>query len=475
MTHSPVLFTLQSGHESMRLTPAIIYVILTALAAVPFIIKNYRNLGSKKLLTALVIVLANLAYVILSLLWTTDVLRGLVNVGSLAALTLVFAGALCVKRWKKIFPALVRILIIASVFWCIVAWFQFWSGLFYPEFLNGFCNSCSAVGFGFVRPAGLTFEPQIFGNLLLAPTIISAYLILKTPKVSKVLYIVFAFFVITLLITLSRGAIYALVIGIVVLLLAVRPKWSLVIRVALVGIISLVISTTFQGLAIQLNPNVSGSFGDGVRVVVEQLTLGRIKLATPSANDGPTDLASPEPEPPVDAPIYTGYVPISTNHRLSLTEKALDVWRRNPSTMVFGTGAGSGARPIAGDYDTVQNQHVEILLNYGLVGFALYAGAIFGLFYVSRRQKFLWAILAAYLFQWAFFSGLPHGFFHVYFVLMGCFIYATLPRVQSKPDQPSETRSEYRGRTTNAGHNKHQVCAADPTASRAGRQFAPNR
>jgi O-antigen ligase len=247
------------------------------------------------------------------------------------------------------------------------------------------------------------------------------------------------FFLVTLFITLSRGAIYALGLGMIVLLLAVRPKIALILRIGLVGVASLAFATILQGLAIQINPNINASFGDGVDTVVEQLTLGRIDLI-PSAVDNDTNPPDSTPiKPPNGTPIYDSYVPISTNHRLSLSEQALDVWHRDPTTLIFGTGVGSGAQPIADSYDTVQNQYVEILLNRGLVGFALCLAMIFYLFCASRNCKFVWAIGVAYLFQWLFFSGLPHGFYGVYFVLMGCFIYAAFIAhlAQSKPAKRS--------------------------------------
>lgn len=428
MSYFPALLMLQNDSKSMRLTPALIYVALTAMTAVPFIIKQRQNLKSKKSVIAIGIVVANLVYATLSLLWTPDLFRGIVQIGSLSALTVIFIGSLCVIQWKRLFPMLIKVLIIASLLWCIFAWLQFWIGIFHPEFLNSFCHSCSAVAFGFVRPAGLTFEPQIFGNLLLAPTLISAYFIWKCPKKTrKGWYTVFVLFLITIMLTLSRGAIYSLALGLVTLLLALRPKLSLVLKTTLVGIVGLATAIILQGVAAQLNPYVDTSFIDGVDTVVEQLTLGRIDLVAPPETDDISSTPNPPPtESPDNSPTYTGYVQISTNYRVSMSERAFDIWRRDLPTLFFGTGAGSGAKPIADSYDTVQNQHIEILLNYGLVGFALYATMLVGLFWASRRYKFIWAIIIAYLFQWIFFSGLPHGFYGVYFVLMGCFIYTLI-------------------------------------------------
>jgi len=427
MSYAPALLL---QNDRMRLAPAFVYVALTAAAALPLISKRYRDFNSRRSIVAISLVAANLAYVTFSLLWTSDLPRGMVQVGSLAALTLIFIGALCVKQWKEFFLKFIKVLMITSVFWCAIAWFQFWIGLFNPEFLNSFCHSCSAVAFGFVRPAGLTFEPQIFANLLLAPTLISTCFIWKNSQIKKIWYLAFILFLITILLTLSRGAIYALALGLVVLLFAIRPKLSRILKTALVAVVGLITAIVLQGVAAQLNPRLDTSFSDGVDTVVEQLTLGRIDLITSKEDSSST----PSTEFSDNSPIYTGYVLLSTNYRLSLSEQALNTWRRDPLTLFFGTGAGSGAKPIAGSHDTVQNQHVETLLNYGLVGFALYATMLVGLFWTSRHHKFIWAILVAYLFQWIFFSGLPHGFYGVYFVLMGCFIYtATWPRDRSRP------------------------------------------
>ena len=74
-----------------------------------------------------------------------------------------------------------------------------------------------------------------------------------------------------------------------------------------------------------------------------------------------------------------------------------------------------GAREI------VQNEYLELLLEYGVLGLALFSVVIAALFYTTRRRKWVWALLAAYLVQWVFFSGYPNAL-PIYLTLITAFI-----------------------------------------------------
>ncbi|HRQ87125.1 MAG TPA: hypothetical protein PLY16_03360, partial [Candidatus Saccharibacteria bacterium] len=93
-------------------------------------------------------------------------------------------------------------------------------------------------------------------------------------------------------------------------------------------------------------------------------------------------------------------------------------------SMLFGVGIG-GAGVAMSNFspgqiiprEIVQNEYVEILLERGIVGAALFVAVIVGLLYITRHNKWLWAIIVAFLVQWNFFSGYPNAL-HIYLVFI---------------------------------------------------------
>ena len=429
------------GSSSIRITPALAYVCLLAILSVPIVIRKFSKISKSHKATFYILV-TSLIYATLSLSWTTDIVRGLFTIFLYGALTLIFLGALSTGINRGFIKGLVTVLLATSLAWCLFALSQLIIGLFYPDVLPQFCNSCSASAFGFVRPAGLMFEPQIFGNILLAPILVVAYYILTlSDDKTKVLHRVTLFILLaTLILTLSRGAIYSAILGFAVLFIVV-PKTRRILEVAMIAVIGAVFSVLLQGVAAQVNPHISTSFYRAVNSSIEQLSLGKVSLPDVENNevvDRTGDAPVQEHTDSKEAPIYDGYAEISTNYRLDMTSAAIDNWSQDIRRFLFGTGAGSGAQAISRQYDTVQNQHVEILLNYGVVGYGLFAALIIRLFVLTDKHRFLWSIIVAYLFQWLFFSGLPHGSFHVYFVLAFCYLYclpSSLPNSVEKKSQ----------------------------------------
>jgi hypothetical protein len=191
-----------------------------------------------------------------------------------------------------------------------------------------------------------------------------------------------------------------------------------------------------QGTAAALNPRVNVTFYEAVSTSINQLSLGVIKL--------PSEQAASKKDG--TEPVYNGYVEESTGARLSLTQLAVGTWKANPARMLFGVGVGGTGVAIHEQYpdkidslEIVQNEYIEILLEYGLVGLALFAVLLVGFLYGTRRDKWAWAFLAAYAVQWLFFSGYPNSL-HVYLVLFA--LYAayrvrstTVHRVEVTPKQ----------------------------------------
>lgn len=285
----------------------------------------------------------------------------------------------------------------------------------------GLCAGCVAGQFGFIRPNLLAIEPQFLGSLLLAPLLYITYLTLQGKHDYAKQPLLLVLMLTTLWLTLSRGAIYAYLASLVVMILLVR-KWRR--QLAVVGLIalSLVICLVCQGALASTNPRIDSSFTQAVSTSLNHLSMGIVRL--PYQRKSPTSLLS-IPREHDKQPAYHGYVAESTNVRLSLTKTALAAWRSNRlGQQLFGTGLGSAgivlARQTGSQYqkEIVQNEFVEVLLERGLVGLALLGGLVvlYGRLCSQRRDYLALAILVAYLTQWCFFSGLPNAL-HIYLVL----------------------------------------------------------
>lgn len=71
----------------------------------------------------------------------------------------------------------------------------------------------------------------------------------------------------------------------------------------------------------------------------------------------------------------------------------------------------------------VQNHYLELLLETGVIGLGLFVAAIVGLLYMTRRHKYLWAVIAGFLVQWWFFSGYPNSL-HIFLLLAFFYVYS---------------------------------------------------
>ena len=180
----------------------------------------------------------------------------------------------------------------------------------------------------------------------------------------------------------------------------------------------------------------SDGFYDSISKSVNQISLGKIKLPKIEKainqeikepeieNNG---LNSKEPtEKAIEKPkkaIFDGYVEKSTNERTRMSDLAIETWLSNPFVVSFGVGSGASGtailnstHQIANSSEIVQNEFLSILLELGIFGLIIWGLIIFGIFLKSREEKYILAILTAFLVQWFFFSGLPNAL-HIYLIL----------------------------------------------------------
>ena len=360
----------------------------------------------------------------LCVIWSDNRTRGLLTFAVYATLYLVFLALVAERRLLcQLLPKLVRVAIWMTISACLLAIIQIILGTFVvaDRHTFGLCAGCVAGQFGFIRPNLLAIEPQFLGSLLLAPLLYITYLTLRGKHDYAKQPLLLLLMLTTLWLTLSRGAIYAYLASLVVMVLLVR-NWRRMLAVVGSVALSLVICLICQGALASVNPRIDSSFTQAVSTSLNHLSMGIIRLPYQQKSPTSPPLISREYD---KQPAYHGYVAESTNVRLSLTKTALAAWRSNRlGQQLFGTGLGSAgivlARQTGSRYqkEIVQNEFVEVLLERGLVGLALLGGlvALYGRLCSQRRDYLALAILVAYLTQWCFFSGLPNAL-HIYLVL----------------------------------------------------------
>lgn len=406
-----------------RLSLALIYVAVLTLVAVPTVWCHRRELLKSRyvwLITAFV------AWSGLTAVWSASRRRGVLTFGVLGVLYLIFLAIWAErKRMRRLLPALIKILLDAATVMCIVALLQVIVGALIPGGQQvGLCLGCVAGQFGFVRPNGFAIEPQFFGSLLLAPLLIVAHRLIDRPSWhdGALLTLFMAF----LVLTMSRGAIYACGVALLILLVFTKARWRCKLLPVGLGMLAIGLGLLTQGTVAEINPYIETSFYQAVSSSVNHLSLGKISL--PQQQTIPSTVESGEV-----APAFTGYVAESTNIRTNLSKVALTAWAKAPLiTKISGTGLGSAGTVMARETDStyqreiVQNEYVEVLLERGAIGLFLLLAVIVATFYELRPQRWRWSLLVAYLLQYLFFSGLPNAL-HVYLTLDGALAGKDLP------------------------------------------------
>lgn len=315
-----------------------------------------------------------------------------------------------------------RSFFIASVIACLICWIQCFldiAGLARETTLM--CRGCTYLSFGFPHPSGLAIEPQFMGNLLLAPTLTSLYLLIfnmhsrgekkglnNRAKRDVALVMLCLLFSSTLFLTFSRGAIYAYAVALVIMLIFAIRRHVFRASLITIPIATFLVITGIQGIFTVIGPT-HGSFIDGVSKSIHQLSLGIIDIRPkspsvsaedssettpvsppeasesssdfePSTDQALTEATPEEPENAENQPYFEGYVAESTTARLNLNRAALDTWLSAPTSVLFGVGLGGAGTAmylnsfitgINSPKEIVQHQGFSLLLELGLVGIAL--------------------------------------------------------------------------------------------------------
>ena len=312
------------------------------------------------------------------------------------------------------------------------------------------CSNCTTQIFGFPHANGLAIEPQFMGSLLISPLFFALNSLLenKNKKSQIKLTLVVILIFMALLLTLSRGAIFSVVIALFFLLVFLKSLKK-TLKIAGLTTISVILALIFQGSLAMVGPT-STSFEQAVSTAVNQLTLGKIALVDNQAQSKPenssesiknlTEISADSTEnstkdstenPTKDpTPRFTGYVAESTERRLELATFALKITAAHPTNTLFGTGLGSAGTEMyvhfpkqqGHEKEIVQNQYLETILEIGFIGLILLVLSLVTFIKLSgfKFEPYTVATLLAFAISLCFFSGYPNAL-HVYLLPVVCY------------------------------------------------------
>lgn len=273
--------------------------------------------------------------------------------------------------------------------------------------------------FGYARPTGLSWEPQFFGSLLVPAVLYLGYAALVRNR-RWWWYGGFVLCLTITLLTLSRGAIYSLAIGgVVLLVLAVvtqRRRLTKLLRplvsLGCLTAISILLAASIIGWAAETNQRDEIAGWQAIDKYIAQLSLDTVRLSRTSPSVPTVTSAPVQPTQPAPQEV-SGYVESSTDSRLSMSAVAVDLWVQSPTALLLGVGFGGFGTaahmqdPTLPPYSIVNNYYLEVIAETGLLGIGLLAGFLSMLGYWLLRQKaiVLLAILIAAMTHMLFYSG----------------------------------------------------------------------
>ena len=314
-----------------------------------------------------------------------------------------------------------------------------------PNTITRICSNCTTQIFGFPHANGLAIEPQFMGSLLIAPLFFALNSLLenKNKKSQIKLTLVVILIFMALLLTLSRGATFSVVIALFFLLVFLKSLKK-TLKIAGLTTISAILALVFQG-SLAMVGSTSTSFEQAVSIAVNQLTLGKIALVDNQAQSkpennsesikSPTELTKNPIEIPAEStkgptPRFTGYVAESTDRRLELATFALKITAAHPTNTLFGTGLGSAGTEMyvhfpkqqGHEKEIVQNQYLETILEIGFIGLILLILSLVTFIKLSsfNFEPYTVATLLAFAISLCFFSGYPNAL-HIYLLPVVCY------------------------------------------------------
>lgn len=374
----------------------------------------------------------------LGTLWSGNAPRGLLMSGFLWVLFFLFVAVqVNIKALAKKKKELVWSLMASMSLACVFAWWQVLAdSLAVSSVFTLLPLAYQASVFGFARPTAFALEPQFLGSLLLIPIFIATswHYYNKGNLATNIMLIVATS---TLLLTISRGALIGLGLGLLIITILAKPSLKKILQLATLLILSTGVAVLLSGAAAQLDSRDSVDGKAAVSRSINHISLGLINLPQPTTSQAHPKDTQPNPEPTssqkepsstlIEAPVLpstqtnssSGYIEDSTNSRLLMTREALAIWSANIPTVLFGVGTGGfgtalhDKSPTYASQSIVNNQYIEVLTELGIIGLLVFTSLLLFPIYklFKLRQWAILAILGALYSQWLFFSGninVPH-------------------------------------------------------------------
>lgn len=409
-SYHPIISIASTETTNYELSLPLLWLALFSLLSFPVIFDKMRHHRFFRLAAILPI------YCFTTILWSENRLRAFLTASIILGLEISIFSIPSLIKTDKLKKNLVRTLLISSAVVCVYCWIQCLLNILNINL--GFCKGCSYINLGFPHPNGFAIEPQFMGGLLLAPILVGIYISEhnndKKQGKDKNDKIVFASLILnlsTLFLTLSRGAIFALITALVILALKERRR---ILKPLALTAISFIIAISAHGIFATLAPN-PDNFLSGTTKSLSQLTFGLIEPIKPEIPPA-GEMAQPDS-------IFDGYIEESTNDRLDLAKKSIDLSNDTPQNIFLGIGLGDTGTELYRKFpelgspkEIAQNEYIAILLELGLIGIFLIAATIsvsikFLKFKDQTKKHYLLALIAAYAVSLLFFSGLPNALY----------------------------------------------------------------
>lgn len=325
--------------EILGFTLKISFALLMVLVLI-FLLRarEYRLEVEEKLL----LLFALLSY--LSIFWSIDQYRSMMISTIFLA---VFLGFIALKKFvgEKEVLIIEKIIIWSGVALALFALWQYFTdlyGLSNWTFLRDVYNKSV---FGFPRPQATFLEPLYLANYLFLPFYLSIKRFVKSNKFDWLSFVSLFLTTISFVLTLSRGAYIGLILSLVVLVIFIFVKFKNYWRKILFSVGIIII-------------------GIVCAVLIIKLSAPRESFELFVTHAGVADASTGE----------------STLDRFYLSKLAWQQFLNHP----WGIGAGAfGALPefsekvITGDYQTVNNLYLEILVEEGFLGFLFFVLFLF--------------------------------------------------------------------------------------------------
>ena len=354
-------------------------------------------------------------WMIASIFWSKNALRGVLTTGIAALIFLSVINIVNMKLSKEFLKKILKIYLISSVVaatLCIIQ--SFLDVLGAGRDITLLCPGCVYSVLGFPHPNGLAIEPQFMGNMLIAPALLSLLFLYNAIKLGTSKRAMFGFLglsiflIMSFYICFSRGAIYAFGIAgaIMGITLLIRDKSLRASWLILPVLIGCACGLLLQGVWAEMSPT-NENFAQGIQRSIHQITLGKIDIREKIESGG-------------DESTFSGYIEESTDIRLNINELAMGAWGHN--NIWTGVGVG-GAGTAISEYtdqmsskEIIQNEYINTLVEFGIIGVVLFL--IFIITIVKSAKKFtggvfLIPLIIAYLITLCFFSGFPNVL-HIY-------------------------------------------------------------